>query len=47
MELIQSRTTVHQEDSLSQDVVMVTNLDGFKSGLDIFLEKRAINGYEP
>ena len=32
-------------NSLPQDVVMATNLDGFKSGLDKFLEEKAINGY--
>ena len=31
-------------NSLPQDVVMATNLDGFERGLDKFLEK-AINGY--
>ena len=31
-------------NSLPQDVVMATNLDGFKRGLARFLEK-AINGY--
>ena len=31
-------------NSLPQDVVMSTNLDGFKKGLDKFLEE-AINGY--
>ena len=34
-------------NSLPQDVVMATNLDGFKRGLDKFLEAKAINGYEP
>ena len=32
-------------NSLPQDVVMATDLDGFKRGLDIFLEVRAIKGY--
>ena len=32
-------------NSLSQDVVMATNLDGFKRGLDKFLEEKAIHGY--
>ena len=31
-------------NSLPQDVVMSTNLDGFKRGLDKFLEGKAING---
>ena len=30
---------------LSQDVVMVTDLDGFKRGLDKFMVGKAINGY--
>ena len=34
-------------NSLPQDVVMATNLDGFKRGSDKFLEAKAINGYEP
>ena len=34
-------------NSLPQDVVTATNLDGFKRGLDKFLEEKAINGYEP
>ena len=32
-------------NALPQDVVMATNLDGFKRGLDKFLEAKAINGY--
>ena len=32
-------------NSLPHDVVMATNLDGFKRGLDKFLEAKAINGY--
>ena len=32
-------------NSLPQDLEMATNLDGFKRGLDIFLEVNAINGY--
>ena len=32
-------------NSLPQGVVMATNLDGFKGGLDKFLEARAIHGY--
>ena len=34
-------------NSLPQDVVMATNLDGFKRGLYKFLEEKAIHGYEP
>ena len=34
-------------NSLPQVVVMATNLDGFKRGLDKFLEAKAINGYVP
>ena len=34
-------------NSLPQDVVMDTHLDGFKRGLDKFKEGKAINGYEP
>ena len=34
-------------NSLPQDVVMAINLDGFKRGLDKFLEERAIKGYWP
>ena len=34
-------------NSQPQDVVMATNLDGFKRGLDTFLETKAISGYEP
>ena len=30
---------------LPQDVVMATNLDDFKRGLDKFLEVKAVNGY--
>ena len=41
------KTVVILRDSLPQDVVMATNLDGFKTGLDIFLEAKAVNGYEP
>ena len=32
------------ENSLPQDLV-ATNLDGFKRGLDKFLEEKAIHGY--
>ena len=32
-------------NSLPQDVVMTTNLDGFKRGWDKFLEEKAIDGY--
>ena len=32
-------------NSLPQDVMTATNLDGFKRGLDKFLEKAATNGY--
>ena len=32
-------------NSLPQPVVMATNLDGFKRGLDKFLEAKAVNGY--
>ena len=32
-------------NSVPQDVVMDTNLDGFKRGLDKFLEAKAIDGY--
>ena len=32
-------------NSVPQDVVMATNLDGFKTGWDKFLEAKAINGY--
>ena len=32
---------------LPQDVMMATNLDGFKGGLDKFQEAKAINGYKP
>ena len=32
-------------NSLPQNVVMATNLDGFKRVLDEFLEEKAINGY--
>ena len=32
-------------NSLPQDVVIATNLDGFKRGLDKFMEVKAINGY--
>ena len=32
-------------NSLPQDVVMATNLDGFKRGLDQFLEEKATSGY--
>ena len=38
---------VKVRNSLPQDVVMATNLDGFKRGLDKFLEEKAINGYKP
>ena len=34
-------------NSLPQDVVMATNLDGFRRGLDKFLLAKAIHGYEP
>ena len=34
-------------NSLPQDVVMATHLDGFKRGLDQFLVAKAIHGYEP
>ena len=34
-------------NALPQDVVMATHLDGFKRGLDKFLEVEAIHGYEP
>ena len=34
-------------NSLPQDVMMATNLDGFKRRLDTFLEEKAINGYLP
>ena len=38
--------TVHKLwNSQPQGVVMTTNLDGFKRGLDKFLEEEAINGY--
>ena len=37
--------TVKLWNSLPQDVVMATNLDGFKRGLDKFLEEKAIHGY--
>ena len=33
-------------NSLPQDVVMATHLDGFKRGLDKYLEAKAINGYQ-
>ena len=42
-----SQRIVKLWNSLPQDVVMATNLDGFKRGLDKFLEAKAINGYEP
>ena len=32
-------------NSLTQDVVMATNLDDFKRGLDKFLVEKVINGY--
>ena len=32
-------------NSLPQDVVIATKLDGFKRGLDKFLEDEAIDGY--
>ena len=34
-------------NSLSQDVVMASGLDAFKSGLDRFLEEKSIAGYKP
>ena len=36
---------VQFRNSLPQDVVMATNLDGFKWGSNKFLEAKAINGY--
>ena len=36
---------VKLRNSLPQDVVMATNLDGFQRGLDNFLEEKAIKGY--
>ena len=32
-------------NSLTQDVVMATNMDDFEMGLDKFLEEKAINGF--
>ena len=34
-------------NSLPEDVVTATHLDGFKKGLDRFLESKAISGYKP
>ena len=34
-------------NSLPQDVVMATNLDGYKRGLDQFLEEKAVKGCLP
>ena len=34
-------------NSLLQDVTMAANLDGFKRGLDKFLEAKAFHGYKP
>ena len=40
-----TQCTVRLWNSLPQDVVMATNLDGSKRGLDKFLVEKAINGY--
>ena len=40
-----TQPTVRLWNSLPQDVVMATNLDGFKRGLEKFLEAKAIHGY--
>ena len=37
--------TVKLWNSLPQYAVMAANLNGFKRGLDKFLEEKAINGY--
>ena len=37
--------SVNLWNSLPQDVAMATHLDGFKRGLDTYLEEKAMNSY--